>query len=187
MEIARSGEHESGDVRGGTTVHDVTRAQVADVTAVDDESGVATTNTRNTNGILGGWATVGGTDWAANATDADNGSIVAYTGYTDVDAQGGSITSAATSNVRINAPGSSGPITLAAGTTDINTLLQATATAATIDTAGKSLRLGAAGGILVLGRERRGCRPGAGPLAPPYISRVLRLPRCCPLSPLEPG
>ena len=113
------------------------------------ESGVATTNTRNTNGILGGWATVGGTDWAANATDADNGSIVAYTGYTDVDAQGGSITSAATSNVRINAPGSSGPITLAAGTTDINTLLQATATAATIDTAGKSLRLGAAGGILV--------------------------------------
>ena len=34
---------------------------------------------------------------------------------------------------------------------------------------------------------RRGCRPGAGPLAPPYISRVIRLPRLHPLSPPGPG
>jgi fibronectin-binding autotransporter adhesin len=113
------------------------------------EAGIATTSTLNTNGILGGWATVGGTDWAANATNATNGSIVAYSGYTDIDAQGSSITSDAASNIRINATGSGGAIALAAGTTDISTLLQATATPATIDTAGKTLRLGAAGGILL--------------------------------------
>ncbi|MCF7786516.1 MAG: autotransporter-associated beta strand repeat-containing protein [Prosthecobacter sp.] len=49
---------------------------------------ITTTTTANTNGILGGWATVGNSglsgataDWAAND---GSGNIVAYTGYTNV-------------------------------------------------------------------------------------------------------
>ena len=38
----------------------------------------AVTSTVNTNGILGGYITVGGTDWAANATNAAGGNIVGY-------------------------------------------------------------------------------------------------------------
>ena len=47
-------------------------------------TGVAsvTTNTTNTNGIIGGWATIGGTDWAINSTNANGGKITPYTGYT---------------------------------------------------------------------------------------------------------
>ncbi len=44
--------------------------------------GIATTDTPNTNGILGPWATVGGGDWATNSTNADDGPITTYTGYT---------------------------------------------------------------------------------------------------------
>lgn len=44
-----------------------------------------TTNTTNTNGIIGGWATVGGAsnagDWATNSTNAAGGNIIAYSGY----------------------------------------------------------------------------------------------------------
>jgi autotransporter-associated beta strand protein/T5SS/PEP-CTERM-associated repeat protein len=106
--------------------------------------GVAYTFTNNVNGILGAWATVGGTDWAK-----DPFAITPYTAYTDIAARGSSITSSAATNVRINSAGSGGNIALASGTTDINTLLQNTTTAATIDTAGKTLRLGARGGILL--------------------------------------
>ncbi len=42
---------------------------------------IADTDTTNVNGILGGWATVGGTNWAKNATQGADGNIVAYTDY----------------------------------------------------------------------------------------------------------
>jgi len=45
--------------------------------------GIATTDKTNTHGILGGWATVGGTDWAMNSTNAADGAITAYAGYTN--------------------------------------------------------------------------------------------------------
>ncbi|MFC5457620.1 autotransporter-associated beta strand repeat-containing protein [Prosthecobacter fluviatilis] len=110
-----------------------------------------TTNTTNTNGILGGWARVGNA-WATNSTNATGGNIVALTSYTDVNRLGGTISSNAAANVRIIDAGASGSMTPgAAGTTDINTLLQtATAGTATYDPGSTDvLRLGAAGGIMV--------------------------------------
>jgi len=116
----------------------------------------STTNTNNAAGILGGWATVGGTNWATNSGTAEGGGnnyITAYAGaFTDVDRLGGTITSAAASNVRIIEAGSGTEVTPASGgTTDIATLLQsATGSPATYNPATADiLRLGAAGGILL--------------------------------------
>lgn len=92
-----------------------------------------------------------GGNWATNATNTAGGNIVAYSAYTDVNLLGGTVTSAAATNVRIVNGGASGNITpVATGTTDIYTLLQAaTAGAATYDPGTTDvLRLGAAGGIM---------------------------------------
>jgi fibronectin-binding autotransporter adhesin len=106
--------------------------------------GIATTDNPNTNGILGTWATVGGTDWAANATGAGDGDIVAYSGYSDIDARGSAIADGPASNVRILGDGAGGPIQLGAATVTINTLLQNNATVdATINTLGGTLATGA--------------------------------------------
>ena len=108
---------------------------------------VGTTKANDASGILGAWATVnGGADFAAN-----NGSnaIVAYTGYTDIAAIGSTIADATTANERLNSAGSGGNVALGAATTNINTLMQNTATAATIDTAAKTLRVGILGGIVI--------------------------------------
>ena len=115
----------------------------------------------NINGILGGFATVNGTDWA---TLDGNQNIVKYTGYTDVPL-GSAIPDDGTSNVRING-GTSGNVTLAngAGVTNVNSLAQQQAAAATLDLAGGTLNIGsvlagnqgAAGGVLMA--------PGAGAL-----------------------
>ena len=45
-------------------------------------AGIATTDNANVNGILGGWATVNGTDWAINSAGA-NGAITALASYTN--------------------------------------------------------------------------------------------------------
>jgi len=96
-------------------------------------AGIATTDTlNNASGILGTWATVGGTDWAANSTNAADGSITAYSGYTDLD-DDDLIADAPTTNVRINSNGGGGSMSLGAATTTVNSLLQNNATqAATI-------------------------------------------------------
>ncbi len=109
-----------------------------------------TTNNTNTNGILGGWARVGG-NWATNSTNAAGGNIIAYSDYTDVNLLGSTVTSTASTNVRIVNGGVSGNITPAAtGTTDIHTLLQAATSGGAIYDPGTTdvLRLGAAGGIM---------------------------------------
>jgi fibronectin-binding autotransporter adhesin len=110
---------------------------------------IATTSNTNTNGILGTWATVGGTDWAFNSTNAANGLIEAYTGYTDVTRLSSgtkAIANAAASNVRIiEGTGSAGSITLGAAVTSINSLNQSVSggtSAATINLAGQTLTLG---------------------------------------------
>ncbi|TAE72909.1 MAG: hypothetical protein EAZ84_13755, partial [Verrucomicrobia bacterium] len=97
-------------------------------------SGIATTDTlNNPSGILGTWATVGGTDWAANSTNAADGTITAYSAYTDLD-DNDVIADAASSNVRINSNGGGGSMSLGAATTTVNSLLQNNASqAATID------------------------------------------------------
>jgi len=112
-------------------------------------AGIADTDSPNVNGILGGYATVAGSDWAINSTGGSDGPIGVYTGYTDIAATGSTINDNATSNVRLNSAGSGGNITLGSTTTTINTLLQNTTTAATVDTSSRTLRLGPTGGVLI--------------------------------------
>ncbi|TAK97174.1 MAG: hypothetical protein EPO07_13785, partial [Verrucomicrobia bacterium] len=110
---------------------------------------IADCDNNDINGILP-YATIAGANWAHTvASGAADTAITAYTGYTDVDALGSTIADAATSNVRLNTASGSGNITLGAATTTINTLLQNTTSAATIDTSIGTLRLGAVGGVLV--------------------------------------
>lgn len=99
---------------------------------------IATTSTANNAlGVLP-FATIGGSDLAAND---GSGNIVVFTGYADIDARGPStVPDNVNAIVRIFGDGTSGNIALAATTTTINSLLQSNATfAATIDTAGKAL------------------------------------------------
>ena len=96
-----------------------------------------------TNGILGGWATFQNSGFASY--DPVLG-VKAYSGYTDIAARGSSLSSNASANVRINSAGAGGSIELGAGTTTINTLFQNTGTAATVNTAGKTIALS---GILI--------------------------------------
>ena len=74
--------------------------------------GIATTDNLNTNGILGVWATVGGSDWAMNSTNTADGLITAYSAYSDIAAQGSILADGAATNVRINSGGTSGNIAL---------------------------------------------------------------------------
>src|SRR6185295_16357732 len=102
---------------------------------------IATTSTLNlTSGILGTWATVAGVNLATNSTNAANGPITAFNAYTDVAARGDSINDNAASNVRINVAGTTGNDVLPFNPTLLNSLLQNTTTASTIDTAGKIIR-----------------------------------------------
>ncbi len=114
---------------------------------------IASTNNTNTNGILGTWATVGN-DWAVNSTNAANGLITAYAAYTDVTRLSSgtkAIADATASNVRITeGTGTAANVTLAAATTNINSLNMA-ATGGTTTLAigtGNTLRLGSSGGVL---------------------------------------
>lgn len=95
---------------------------------IDFESGVASTTTANTSGILGnGYATVAGTDWAT----VSGGSIVAYAGYgtfaapgTDQNvAQTGSATLSSGTSIRTLKLSTSGPgqsLTLPSGNFTLN-------------------------------------------------------------------
>jgi autotransporter-associated beta strand protein len=108
----------------------------------------SSTITNGSAGIIGGWATFGGTDWA---TVDGGGNIVAYSGYTDV-AGGGTISSNPAGNVRIDTAGAE--VTMAAGgTTDINSILYSVDGVAQTVTIGTDevLRLGAQGGIFRTG------------------------------------
>jgi len=143
---------------------------------------LASTDALNTNGILGPWATVAGTDWAYNSgsttvggadasqpTGAADGFIRSYTGYTDVPRlTPGTIADGSTTNVRLTqGSGSPGNITLGSATTTINTLVQSASGgsgSATIDTASSTLGvtgiLAASGsGALTIGTS-----PGSGTL-----------------------
>ena len=104
-----------------------------------------TTSVNDANGLLGGWATVGGVDFAA----VSGGVIGAYAGYTTY-TTGTSLVSNSASNIRINGA-SSMTLTAANGaTTDLNTL-----TAAATSLGGAPIVIGdgtaASTGILRLG------------------------------------
>jgi autotransporter-associated beta strand protein len=98
---------------------------------------IATTTTPNNALGLLPFATIGGSNLAAND---GSGNIVAFTGYVDIDARGPStVPDNANAIVRIVGDGTSGNISLAAATTTIYSLLQSNANfAATIDTSGKT-------------------------------------------------
>ncbi len=78
---------------------------------------LATTDNTNTNGILGGYATVAGTDWAVNSTNAADGSITALASYTNdtwaagnnttVTANGAPAADSTTHSLRFHAAGAS--------------------------------------------------------------------------------
>lgn len=120
------------------------------------EDYLATTDTLNdpTTGIIGGWATVGGS-WAVNETNSANGAIVGLTTFLDVNRLGGVIPNGPTQNVRIIEAGTTGPVTLGGiGTTTIYTLLQGADGGVGVDPAiiqidtGSILRI-ASGGVLL--------------------------------------
>ncbi|HYF38015.1 MAG TPA: autotransporter-associated beta strand repeat-containing protein, partial [Prosthecobacter sp.] len=116
------------------------------------EDNLATTDTQNdpATGIIGAWATVGGS-WAVNSTNGPDGALVGLTSFTDVNRLGGVIPNAPAANLRIIEAGTAGNITLAApGATTINTLLQgANGGTAVVDIgAGNVLRV-ASGGVLL--------------------------------------
>lgn len=122
-------------------------------------SGIAGTTTANdAGGVLGVWATVGGTDLATSS----GGSIVTYTGYTNV-ATAGAIADAVTSNVALTGTAAS-TVTLGAATTNINTLTQSNTGTTTVDAGKQTLRLGPAGGILA-GTGKGALNIGIGPLS----------------------
>ncbi len=111
-----------------------------------------------TNGILGPWATVDGTDWATHTS----GTILAYNAYTDVTTD--AIADGAVTNARITT--TTGTVTLGAATTTVNTLLQSAASAATLSLPSQTLLTG---GVMV-GRTAAaltiGNAPGSGTLQP---------------------
>jgi autotransporter-associated beta strand protein len=129
------------------------------------QSGIATTDNTNTNGILP-WARVlvGGVPvLAKNSTDTFDGPIVAYTGFNDITRLGVSaVPNTPAANIRIVNGGTSGNITLAAAPlTQVNFLqMSATDGPATIDPA-------AATDVLSVGSENGGSiwqTAGAGSL-----------------------
>jgi autotransporter-associated beta strand protein len=115
---------------------------------------IATTNNfNNASGMLGAWATVGN-NWAQSAASGTNIPITAFSSYVDYTRLTASkiIANSATDNARIiEGTGAPANITLAAATTNINTLNQtATGGTTTLQLSGtnNTLRLGTAGGIL---------------------------------------
>ncbi len=88
----------------------------------------STSNANDGSGILGAWATVGGSDWASRSATLEgsgNYFITSLAGYTNISARGPStIANGPTTNVRLNGDGTSGNINLGATTTTISTLLQ---------------------------------------------------------------
>ena len=117
---------------GGATVNFVTAGTGTGVASI-------TTNTLNTNGIIGGWATINGTDWAVNSTNAAGGAISALTSYYTTATGGTTAANYANQNVDVTtsvAPAAViTPYTLRFNTASANTLTL-TGTTNTIGTSG---------------------------------------------------
>ena len=108
------------------------------VSAPSPTNEITAVGTGLNNGIIGGWATVNGTDWA---TVNGSNQIVAYTGYTTTT---GAIASAPATNVK----STGATITMAAsGETSINSLLITAANPTITIGSGNTLNLGTQGGI----------------------------------------
>jgi autotransporter-associated beta strand protein len=129
-------------------------------------------------GLIGPWAKVNG---APATYDAVNG-ITAYSSApgseTQIDARGpdAEIPDAADQHVRITGDGTAGPITLQASESDVATLTQENPVyAATVDTAGKTLRAASVSVASGAAPLTLGGLPGEGVLAAPAVGAVLLL------------
>ena len=94
--------------------------------------------TGQANGTVFTWISVNGSTLASY--DSSRGLYGIGVPTTDIAAYGDTLVSNATSNVRINREGTTGPITLSESFTVIRSLTQNTGFGATVDTAGKTLR-----------------------------------------------
>lgn len=100
------------------------------------------TSTTNTTGIIGGWATINGTDWAVNSTNAAGGSIVALATYYTTTTGGNTAANYASQNVDLTSSPIMGAVISA------NTLRFNTAAANTVTLTGTTNTI-AGSGILV--------------------------------------
>ena len=81
---------------------------------------IASTDNPNVNGLLPGFRR--GSTWAVNSTGGDDGLIVAFTDYADVNRLGGVLPNGFATNPRIVDGGAGGNVTLSAAATTINSL-----------------------------------------------------------------
>jgi fibronectin-binding autotransporter adhesin len=113
---------------------------------------LSATNIPNVNGIIGGWATIGVNDTATWASNDGAGNIVGYSAFTNVTGDTPAIVSGATTNVRLAgitaapAPATTTNVAFTAGTTDLNSVLDADIIALTLNVPSASiLRMGNGG------------------------------------------
>ena len=121
----------------------VTRSGLGTLGITLPANGNITSTTANTNGIIGGWATVGGVNWASSAGDGVNpGNITAYSSYLTTTAAGNTAGNyLAASNVDVTStPTLSGPVT-------VNSLRFGSAAANTLNLTGTNII--SSGGLLV--------------------------------------
>ncbi|BCU77288.1 hypothetical protein llg_20030 [Luteolibacter sp. LG18] len=112
--------------------------------ALTTPTSLATTSTANVNGLLPG-VILGGSSLAMND---GSGNIVPYTGFADLVRLGGVVANNGTLNQRIVEGGVSGNVTLAAATTDTNTLTVGTTSALATISGATTLRLGSLGSLV---------------------------------------
>lgn len=137
----------NGGIATNAVLSSISRTVGGTLDAVLPASGSITTSMSNTNGILGGWATVGGTDWATNSAGTGTGNIIPYTGYNVLSGVNQPIPNSNSANVKID--GSSNGAT-SAGSATINSLLLGDAAGRTVTIGiGNTLNLGSGGGILI--------------------------------------
>ena len=162
----------NGGIATNVVLSAVTRNTGGILDVVLPAHGNITTSESNTNGILGGWATVGGTDWAANSAGTGTGNVIPLpaTGYATLSDSNPRIPNTSTANVRINNTSSGNT---AAGSATINSLLLGDATARTVTIGtGNTLRL-SSGGVLIpagAGAMTLGAAGNAGTLTAGSVS-----------------
>ena len=145
----RGTNHTAGIIHNGGAVDFSILGGTIGITAAGASALIMTHQANDATGIIGAWATVNG--GAGFAVNDGSDHIVAYddSAYSNIAARGAVVPNGTALNVRINSAGTTGPDTLAATTTNINTLSQNTGTDSTIDLAGGILRVGTSGGILI--------------------------------------
>ncbi|MFA6565004.1 MAG: autotransporter-associated beta strand repeat-containing protein, partial [Verrucomicrobiia bacterium] len=116
---------------------------------------ITTTTTNNNSGVLGGWATINGSDWAmvTNVFDAATLKITNYNAYVSF-INAGWVNNGSNQNIKITSRGLTNYYGLNSGsplnrTVTVNSILATGPGMSVITNAGVTLRLGQSGGIFV--------------------------------------